>query len=276
MNLPWPFPPLASEHGAEVNRALLLVFLLIGTMFLGWLVFYFVTLRKFRASKHPVANHAGSKSKLTLLVEVAAVACELALLVGISLPFWQRSVVAMPAADQNPVEVRAVAQQFAWNFHYPGADGKFGTSVAALVDDVSNPLGLDPADEAGKDDIVVRNLLHLPLGRPVIVQVSSKDVIHSFSLPDFRVKQDAVPGMRTPISFTPTMSTADYAALKGDPARTFEIVCAQLCGQGHYTMRGFVYVLPPAEFDQWLADNAPKPAEAVSDEQSEADAFFNN
>lgn len=276
MSRPWPFPPLASAHGGEVDQAMLLVFLMIGAFFLGWLVLYFVILHRFRASRHPVAVRNGKRSGIALLGVAAAAAGELALLVGISLPFWQERIVAMPGADQSPLEVRVVAQQFAWNFHYPGADGQFGKSSPALVDDVANPLGLDPEDPAGKDDITSRNLLHLPLGRPVIVQVSSKDVIHSFSLPDFRVKQDAVPGMQTPAAFTPTMSTADYAALKGDPARTFEIVCAQLCGQGHYTMRGFVYVLPPAEFEQWLKDNAPQPAGAVSEEQSEADAFFNN
>jgi cytochrome c oxidase subunit 2 len=269
MNQMWPLPPLASEHGGDVDRALLLVILFIGSMFVGWTVFFFYTVRKFRVSKNPTASYAGTKSKLTFVLEACAVVLEVALLVGISLPFWQKRVVAMPTADQRPVEVRAVAQQFAWNFHYPGADGQFGKSDISLVNDVSNPLGLDRSDPACVDDIVTRNQLHLPLGRPAIVQVSSKDVVHSFSLPDFRVKQDAVPGLRTPVSFTPTMSTEEYAKLKGDPARTFEVVCAQLCGQGHYTMRGFVFVESEEAFAKWLEDSAPKP-------ESEADAFFNN
>lgn len=276
MDRPWPLPPLASEHGAEVDHAMLLVFLMIGLLFLGWLAFYFVILRKFRASKHPVAERNTGKAGWALLAVAAAVFGELALLVGISLPFWNQRVVALPTPEQNPLEVRVVAQQFAWNIHYAGADGQFGTSKSTLIDDVSNPLGLDPDDAASKDDIVLRNQLYVPQGRPVIVQVSSKDVIHSFSLPDFRVKQDAVPGMRNPISFTPTMTTEDYAKLKGDPARTFEIVCAQLCGQGHYTMRGFVYVLAPEAFAQWQTENAPKEEAPVSEEQSAADDFFNN
>jgi cytochrome c oxidase subunit 2 len=258
----WPFPPLASEHGGEVDRALLLVFLFIGALFVGWVIYFFVVLRRFRASKHPQAIHAGVKSRAVFFLEVGAVLFELALLVGISLPFWQRRVVALPAADQNPVIVRAVGQQFAWNFHYPGPDGKFGKGDPKLVDEVENPLGLDPADATGADDIVVRNQLYLPLKRPAIVYVSSKDVIHSFSLPDFRVKQDAIPGMVTPISFTPTMSTEEYAALKGAPDRTFEIVCAQLCGQGHYTMRGFVNVVSEDQFTAWLTEKAPQPKTA--------------
>lgn len=261
MSRPWPFPPLASEHGAQVDDAMLLVFGMIGALFLGWLIFYFVILHRFRASRHPVAVRNGNKSAVALLGVVAAVAGELVLLVGLSLPFWQERIVALPGPDQSPITVRVVGQQFAWNFHYPGADGAFGKGDPAKVDEVDNPLGLDPDDPASADDIVTRNQLYLPLGRPVIVQVSSKDVIHSFSLPDFRVKQDAVPGMVNTVSFVPTMTTEAYAQLKGE-GRTFEVVCAQLCGQGHYTMRGFVTVVTEEAFQAWLVEKAPKPKSA--------------
>jgi len=255
----WPLPLLASEHGAEVDRLMALIFLLIGVLFIGWMVFFVYVLRRFRAGRQAEANHAGVKTRAALYVEIMVVVLEGALLLGLAIPFWQRRMVTMPGMEQNPVVVRVVAQQFLWNIHYPGPDGVFGRTSTSLVDEQSNPIGLDRADPAAADDITTRNQLHLPVGRPAICEISSKDVIHSFAVPEFRVKQDAVPGMRTPISFTPTMTTEAYAAAKGDAARTFEIVCAQLCGQGHYSMRGFVHVQTEEAFSAWLAENAPKP-----------------
>ena len=138
-----------------------------------------------------------------------------------------------------------IAQQFAWNIHYPGPDGKFGTGKAELMNDATNPLGLDPADTNGADDIVTLNQMYIPVDKNVVVKLSSKDVIHSFGVPVLRVKQDAIPGMEIPIWFK--------AKQTSEPARPFEIACAQLCGIGHSTMRGFVNVMPQADFDAWLA-----------------------
>jgi cytochrome c oxidase subunit 2 len=128
--------------------------------------------------------------------------------------------------------VRVVAEQFAWNVHYPGADHIFGKSDVSLVSS-SNPLGLDVNDPHAKDDITTLNQLYLQVDRPVIVQISSKDVIHSFALPYMRVKQDAIPGMVVPVHFTATRTSGE---------ETWEIACAQLCGLGHYRMRGQYHV----------------------------------
>jgi cytochrome c oxidase subunit 2 len=127
-----------------------------------------------------------------------------------------------------------------WNVRYPGRDGKFGRTAAKLVDDTTNPLGMDRSDADGKDDIVTLNEISVPFGRAVRIRLRSKDVIHSFFLPNFRVKQDAVPGMTPEVVFFPTK--------KG----TFEIACAELCGLAHYRMRGFFNVVSPQEYDQWL------------------------
>src|SRR5437667_4719188 len=126
---------------------------------------------------------------------------EIALLVGLSIPFWSKKVSAFPAEMERPVHVRIIAQQFAWNIHYPGPDGKFGRTDVKLVTD-DNAIGLDRKGD-GKDDVVELNQLHLPVNRPAIVAITTKDVIPSFFLPLLRVKQDAIPGMIIPIPFTP-------------------------------------------------------------------------
>jgi cytochrome c oxidase subunit 2 len=146
------------------------------------------------------------------------------------------------------LHVRMVAEQFAWNFQYPGKDGKFGKTDTSQISG-DNPLGIDTEDPAGKDDLVTVNNLHIPVHRPVIVDVSSKDVIHSFNIPVLRVKQDTVPGQLISVWFEATQ-----------PGH-FELACAQLCGLGHYRMRGDVLIDTPEDFAKWEAENAPPPQE---------------
>ena len=139
-----------------------------------------------------------------------------------------------------PVEVRVVAEQFAWNIQYPGPDRTFGRTSAALIS-ASNPLGIDRTDPAARDDVGLLNTLMLPLGRPVVVHLTARDVIHSFTLNEMRVKQDATPGLVVRTWFTPTV------------AGKWEIACSQLCGLGHYRMRGDYTVMPEEEWNRWLA-----------------------
>ncbi len=137
--------------------------------------------------------------------------------------------------------VRVVAEQFAWNIHYPGPDGKFGRTDIKLVS-ADNPLGLDRTDPNAKDDITTINQLNLPTDRPVLVHLSSKDVIHSFGLYEMRVKQDAIPGMSIPVWFIPNR------------IGEYEIACSQLCGLGHFRMRGFITIQSAADFKKWYDD----------------------
>ena len=156
-------------------------------------------------------------------VEGGVLVAEIVLLAFFSIPFWTRHVDAAPPPENEATVVRVVAEQFAWNVHYPGADGVFGRTDIRLVSP-DNPLGLDRDEATGKDDVVVNGRLNLPIGKPVIVFLSSKDVIHSFGLPQMRVKQDAIPGIVQPVWFTPT-KTGEW-----------DIACSQLCGLGHYRM----------------------------------------
>ena len=150
----------------------------------------------------------------------------------------------MPSASEALV-VQVTGEQFAWNIHYPGPDGKFGRTDLKLLDLQSNPLGLDRDDPAAKDDVTTLNQMHLPANKPVIVRLRSKDVIHSFGVPEFRVKQDAIPGLTIPIWFIPNVTTAEMRAKTGNAEFQYEIACAQLCGLGHARMRGSSPSRPP-------------------------------
>jgi cytochrome c oxidase subunit 2 len=128
-----------------------------------------------------------------------------------------------------------------------------------------NPLGLDRDDPAAKDDVTTVNQLYLPVNRPIIVRLRSKDVIHSFGVPELRVKQDAVPGLTIPIWFIPTITTADMRTRLGNPEFEYEIACAQLCGIGHARMRGLVTIQSADEFQKWLDEKVKEAAETAAD-----------
>jgi cytochrome c oxidase subunit 2 len=232
-------PVEASQQGARIDQILVLVHWLMLAMFVGWMIFFVYVLVRFRRGAHPRASYEGTSGTWARGAEVAVVAAEVILLVFFSIPTWSARVDAFPAEQQATV-VRVVAEQFIWNIQYAGADRTFGRTRLDLVS-ADNPLGLDITDPAAKDDVWTQNQLHLPVGRPVIVHLSSKDVIHSFGLPQMRVKQDAIPGIEQRLWFTP-VKTGEW-----------EIACSQLCGLGHYRMRGFYTIQTQADFDAWLA-----------------------
>lgn len=239
-------PPVASEHGPALDRLNAWVHVLMLVLFVFWAAYFVFVLWRFSAKKNPRASHAGMQSHWSTYGEVGVAVVEAVLLLVFSIPLWGMWT-SKPKAETNPLELHAVAEQFAWNLHYPGADGIFGHRDAKFVSS-SNTVGLDPNDPAAKDDVVMINQLHVVKGRPVIIHISSKDVIHSFSLPVMRVKQDAIPGMDVPVHFTPT---------KTNDGATWEIACAQLCGNSHYRMRGQLFVDTPAEFDKWMKSQTP-------------------
>ena len=235
-------PVEASAHAGQIDTMIVLVHWLMLTLFVGWGAFLIYVLYRFRRGANPTASYIGAKGKPAKYVEMAVALIEIVLLVAFAIPAWAARVTQFPAESEATV-VHVVAEQFAWNIHYPGPDGKFGRTDVNLVS-ADNPLGLDRKDPNAKDDIVAPNQLHLPVNRPVLVRLSSKDVIHSFGLYEMRVKQDAIPGMQIPVWFTPTR------------IGEYEIACSQLCGLGHYRMRGFVTVQSQADFQAWLADQA--------------------
>jgi cytochrome c oxidase subunit 2 len=249
-------PDVASAHGPALDSLNAMVHWMMFVIFIGWGLLFLYMLFRFRQKRNPKADYHGLKSKASNYAEITVAAVEAILLIGFSIPLWSDRVDDFPDEKEATV-VRVVAEQFAWNIHYPGPDGIFGRTAVDLVDAETNPLGLDSEDPYAKDDITTINQLHLPVNKPAIIHLSSKDVIHSFSLNVFRTKQDAVPGINVPVWFVPTVTTAEMAKRHGDEAYQYEISCSQLCGLGHYRMRGFLTIHTQEEFDTWLADNAP-------------------
>jgi len=248
----------ASTQGPAIDNIISIVHWLMAVLFIGWGVFFIYTLIRFRASKNPKADYHGVKSHFSSYIEIAVAVIEVGLLFGFAFPIWASRVNDVPKGP-NAVQIRVVAQQFAWNIHYPGPDGVFGKSSADLVDEAENPIGLDRSDEFAKDDIFTVNLLHIPVNTPINISLSSKDVLHSFGLPEFRVKQDAVPGMEIPVWFEATMTTEEFLETTKGSAREgkgFEIACAQLCGLGHYRMKGFLTVHENEGYAAWLDEEA--------------------
>ncbi len=261
-------PPNAAAHGAQIDGALSWVHILMAILFVGWMAFFVYVLWRFRRSRKPVASHTGAKSHASSWLEGGVAVAEAILLIGLAIPLWADRVDEFPA-EKDATVVRLVGEQFAWNAHYPGPDGVFGRTAIDKIDLQSNPLGLDRDDPAGKDDVTTVNQLYLPVNKPAIVHLSSKDVIHSFNVPEFRVKQDAVPGISIPVWWVPTITTAQMRQKLGKPEFVYEIACAQLCGLGHYRMRGFVTIQEQDEFQKWMDEQVAASA------QSDEDAFFN-
>lgn len=248
---PW-LPIDVSKHGAALDQLNLIVHWLMLILFIGWSIYFVYVLVRFRQSRNPRADYVGTKSRLGSYVEVGIIIAEVILLVGFSIPLWAQWTEDFPA-EEDAVVVRVVAEQFTWNYHYPGLDGIFGRSEPERIDLETNILGLDRDDPNGKDDVVAKRL-NLPVDTPVIVHLSSKDVIHSFGIPAMRVKQDAIPGVSIPVTFE--------AVKEGK----YLIACSQLCGNGHSAMRGFIEVMSQRNFGNWMAAESAK-AQVAGEEE---------
>ncbi len=260
------FPEIASAHGAQLDHVTVLLHWLMLLLFVVWGSLFVYMLFRFRQARQPKADYHGLKSNASTWGEAAVALAEVILLVGFSIPLYSDRVDALPSEDESTV-VRVIGEQFAWNIHYPGPDGAFGRTAPDLVDAETNPIGLDNDDPAAADDITTINQLHLPVGKPALIYLSSKDVIHSFGIAEMRVKQDAIPGELFPVWFEPIVTTEDMKARTGDPEFHYEISCAQLCGLGHYRMRGFVTIHSQAEYDAWMQEQQElKAAEGDADD----------
>ena len=232
-------PELDSKNGASVDALIVYVHWLMLVLFIGWTAYFLYTLWRFRAARNPKADYVGVKSHASSYIEYAVAGIEALLLVGVAIPVWAKAVDNFPDAKNSTV-IYIMAQQYAWNVRYAGPDGQFGRQNMNYISD-TNVFGVDPDDPAGKDDFQTLNEIHVPINKPVIVYVSSKDVIHSFKVVAMRVCQDAIPGLRIPCWFTPTK------------IGVYQVNCAQLCGPGHSAMTGgFLTVESQTDYDKWL------------------------
>ncbi len=234
-------PSVGSEHGRMVDHMLEVVHWFMLVLFVGWSIFLTVTLIRFHRKRHPRADYIGVRGHASSHVEIGVIITEIILLLGFAFPLWAAQVDKFPDPD---VRVEAWAQQFGWNFHYPGPDGKFGTTNRFLISG-NNPIGLDPEDPNSLDDIITGDLV-LPKGKKVEIAVTSKDVIHNLALVGMRTATDADPGKVNRLWFIPVV------------AGKSEIICGQLCGPGHATMKGLLEIKDSmSAFESWEKEQTP-------------------
>jgi cytochrome c oxidase subunit 2 len=252
-------PRNVSTFGHRVDW--LFHFILWMTTVVGVLVFaamiWFVIRYRHRPGRVARYTHGNMKLELAWTIIPTLI---LAFTAAISQATWKdlKYVSEMPSGA-GVVHVKVIGRQFKWYFWYPGKDGEFGTRSNALIPEGANQpeqfIGLN-RDGAGKDDIVAE-VMYAPVNTPVRCDVTSVDVIHSFFLPHFRVKQDATPGLEAPTWFNAKYRSDQIVGVNayGQP-KPYDIVCAELCGQGHFTMAGQLYVVSQSDFEKFLADRA--------------------
>ena len=257
----------ASEHGGALDSAFLLTTVITVIVFVLTHIALFYFAFKYRGSQKRKALFFAHDTRLEI-VWTAIPAVTMALLVINGLDAWNEVMADVNPTDEA-MEIEATGYQFAWALRYPGADGEMGSRDYTMINGV-NPLGQDWTDSKNWDDIHPSEIV-LPVGQKVRVSIKARDVLHSFFLPHFRVKMDAVPGMPTYFVFTPKITTKEYRLKlraypeyqKPDPEQPekmlwetfdYELACAELCGNGHFSMRRVVRVVEQAEYDKWLSD----------------------
>jgi cytochrome c oxidase subunit 2 len=235
----WWLPPAITEHGPAYDRQFLVTIIVVGIAFTGAQVALGYMLWRYGARRSEttrgIYSHGNNRVEILCTVTTAVVFITLAL-------FGQRVWAQLHFHEAPPgsAQVHVVAQQFQWNFQYPGADNTFGRTDPAKIKDAElNFVGLDDADPAAKDDQVVTTLV-MPAGRDTELTLSSKDVTHDIWVPELRFKQDVVPGMNIKVHFKPLKTGR------------FELACAELCGQLHYKMKSYLIVLPEADYDELM------------------------
>lgn len=235
---PWWWTPIASNWG-YIDTTLVITFWITGVVFAAVVLFMAYCVFRFRHKEGRKADYEPESKKLETWLTVAT-ALGVAVMLAPGLFVWYQFVTV----PDDAVEVEVVGQQWQWSFRLPGADGKLGTSNSRLVS-FDNPLGVNPDDPNGQDDVVVEaGDLHLPIGKPVKMLLRSIDVLHDFYVPEFRAKMDMVPGTVTYFWFTPTRTG------------TFDVLCAELCGTGHGYMRGTVMVDTEEDYQVWLQEQS--------------------
>jgi cytochrome c oxidase subunit 2 len=210
---------------------------------------------KYQESDNRKAYFYPHNNKLEIIWTVIP-AIALTVMVGFGLFYWFRITGKEPS---NSMVVEVTGKQFEWIYRYPGNDEVLGKKYYKLVNTgKDNPLGQIWEDKNNHDDIVEQQELHLVVNKPVKLVINAQDVIHDVGLVHFRMKMDAVPGTPTTMWFTPTKTTRQKREELGDPKFEYELSCDQMCGRGHYTMRGVVVVETQEEFNRWLASKKPK------------------
>ncbi|HRP89756.1 MAG TPA: cytochrome c oxidase subunit II [Edaphocola sp.] len=251
---PLYLPQAASTQGVEYEKMLMTTIVITGAVFFitEFLLFWFAFRYQAKDGKKPLFYAHNNKLEV---VWTTVPALTLMVLIAFGLKAWT-NMTGKPPVDAMKVQV--VGKQFNFIIRYPGKDGVFGKTNFRNINDGNNVLGLDWNDPASKDDIIVENgEVHVIKEQPVQFIINSRDVIHNLFFPHFRMKMDAVPGITTTLWVTPTITTKEMADITKNPDFVYEIPCSELCGNGHYSMKGTVVVETKGEFNRWLAQQKP-------------------
>jgi len=244
----------ASVEGEKIDLMLYITIAVTGVVFVITQVLLFWFAYKYQESDGKKAFYFPHNTKLELLWTTVP-AIFLTILVVFGLKYWFKMTGDAP---KDAVLVEITGHQFAWDMRYPGADGKLGKKNYKLYNNPSgNTLGVDFEDPESWDDLHTTEM-HLPLGKPVKLVINAMDVIHDVGLSHFRMKMDAVPGIPTTLWFTPKYTTEEMKKRTGNPNFVYEISCDQMCGKGHFSMRGVIVVESEADYNKWLASQKPE------------------
>jgi len=237
--------PVASEHGVITDYMFWVTMVITGIAFVVTHILLFYYAFKYRYKKEAKATFYPDNHKVELIWTIIP-AIVLTILVLYGLKVWT-DITSKAPAESEVIEI--MGMQFAWKTRYPGADNELGNYDYRKID-AANMFGMDMTDKNSFDDFTPREL-HVPKGKPVLFKIRARDVLHSVYIPAFRLKMDAVPGMPTKFWFVPTKSTAEMRAETGNPDFNYELACAEICGNGHFTMRLIVVVDEPADYEKW-------------------------
>lgn len=239
----------ASLEGEKIDLMLYITIGVTGTVFIITQVLLFWFAYKYQEQDGKKAFYFPHNNKLELLWTTVP-AIFLTVLVVFGLKYWFKMTGDAP---KNAVVVEITGHQFAWDFRYPGKDGILGKKNYKLYNQpLGNTLGVDFTDSTSFDDIHTTEM-HIPVGTPVKLVINAMDVIHDVGLSHFRMKMDAVPGIPTTMWFTPKYTTEEMKKRTGNPNFVYEISCDQMCGQGHFSMRGVIVVETEADYKKWVA-----------------------
>ncbi len=243
----------ASEMGQKIDLMLYITIAVTGVVFVITQILLFWFAFKYQENDDRKAYYFPHNTKLELLWTTVP-AIFLTVLVVFGLKYWFKMTSDAP---KDAVLVEVTGHQFGWEFRYPGPDGILGKKDYKLTKG-ANSLGVDFKDPASLDDIHVGVTMHIPVNRPIKFVINAQDVIHDVGLVHFRMKMDAVPGIPTTLWFTPLYTTEEMKVRSGNPNFVYEISCDQICGKGHFSMRGVIVVESDADYKKWLASQQPE------------------
>ena len=246
--------PAASVQGEKLDEMLWVTLAITGIVFVITQVLLFWFAFKYQEQENRKPFFFAHSTKLEL-IWTAIPAITLTVLVVFGLRNWFFFTGEPP---KNAMVVEVTGKQFGWIFRYSGKDAVFGKKYYKNIDPATNAVGIVWDDKYSQDDILTEQTMYVVKGTPVKLIIGSRDVVHDVGLSHFRLKMDAVPGIPTTMWFTPKYTTKEMKEITGNPNFAYEISCDQMCGNGHYSMKGIIEVVDQEEYDMWMAKQKPQ------------------